>query len=115
MSDSTDLRTRVVAAVKRGMPRAEVVTTFQVRAGSITRWLANLRTTGTLTPQSPPGRTAHMPASAVPALRAQLAAHPDATLAQPVALWAERTGVLVSRWTMRRALGAVGWTRKKSR
>ena len=55
-----------------------------------------------LAPQLPPGRTAHLPASAFPTLRAQLAAHPYATLAQHVALWADRTGVHVSRWTIRR-------------
>jgi transposase len=115
MSYSTDLRTRVVAAVERGMPRAEIVATFQVSAGTIKRWLAKLRTTGTLAPHSPPGRTARIPPSAFPALRAQLAAHPDATLAQHVALWAEHQGVHVSRWTMSRAQRAVGWTRKKSR
>lgn len=113
MSYSTDLRHRVLAVVDRGMVRAEVVVTFQVSAGSIKRWLRQRRTTGTLDPQAPPGRTATIPADQYPALIAQLTAHPDATLDTHCDLWLAGQGVRVSRWTMSRAMDAAGWTRKK--
>lgn len=115
MSYSTDLRQRVLAAVDRGMPRTEVVATFQVSAGSIKRWLTQRRTTGDVAPHAPPGRTATITAAHYPALVAQLRAHTDATLTQHIALWQTSHGVTVSRWTMSRALRAAGWTRKKSR
>ncbi len=37
---SLDLRERVLAAVARGMPRQEVLTTFAISSGSLKRWLA---------------------------------------------------------------------------
>lgn len=113
MSYSTDLRHRVLAALDRGMARAEVVVTFQVSLGSIKRWRRQHRTTGEVDPQPPPGRTATIPATHYPALIAQLTAHPDATLQQHCDLWQASHGVRVSRWTMSRAMAAAGWTRKK--
>ncbi len=115
MSYSSDLRKRVLDAIDRGMARAEVIATFQVSAGSIKRWRARRRSAGDIAPRSPPGRTATLPAAQYPALLAQLAAHPDATLTHHIALWKANHGVTVSRWTMSRALRAAGWTRKKRR
>lgn len=113
MSYSADLRLRVLAAVDRGMARVDVVTTFQVSAGSIKRWLRQRRTTGKLAAHAPPGRTATIAAAHYPALLAQLRADPDATLEAHCDRWQATHGVLVSRWTMSRAMDAVGWTRKK--
>ncbi len=48
---SNDLRARVLAALEQGMPRAEVVTTFQVSLASIKRWLKTQRETGEFTPR----------------------------------------------------------------
>lgn len=115
MSYSIDLRQRVLAAVDRGMPRADVVATFHVSSGSIKRWLRLRRTTGDLAPHPPSGRTATITPAHYPALVAQVQAHADATLAQHIAVWQASHGVTVSRWTMSRALRAAGWTRKKSR
>ena len=61
MSYSSDLRKRVLDAIDRGMARTEVVATFQISMGSIKRWLARRRSTGDITPRSPPGRTATIP------------------------------------------------------
>ena len=63
MSYSVDLRTRVLAAVDRGMTRQAISTTFQVSDGSIKRWLARRRTTGQVDPQVPPGRPATITAA----------------------------------------------------
>lgn len=115
MSYSTDLRTRVLAAVDRGMSRTDVVATFQVSTGSVKRWLARRRTTGDLMPRTPPGRTATITPDQYPALIAQLTDHPDVTLPHHCDLWQARSGVAVSRWTMSRAMRAAGWTRKKKR
>ena len=95
------------------MARAEVAATFQVSVGSIKRWLRQHRSTGTLEAHAPPGRPATIPADHYPALIAQLTAHPDATLQEHCDLWLASHGVLVSRWTMSRAMEATDWTRKK--
>jgi transposase len=47
------------------------------------------------------------------ALRAQVAAHPDATLAEHCQRWQETHGVVVSVPTMGRALQRLGMTLKK--
>jgi transposase len=52
---SVDLRKRVLAALDRGMPRSELVTTFQVSLASLKRWHAARRDTGDFTPQPPTG------------------------------------------------------------
>src|SRR6266511_2935632 len=52
---SVDLRQRVLAALDRGMPRSEVLTTFQVSLASLKRWHAARRDTGDFTPQHPSG------------------------------------------------------------
>jgi transposase len=80
---SVDLRERVLAAFDRGMPRAEVVRTFQVSLASIKRWLAARRNTGDFSPQRPNGGSdATITQDHHEQLRAQVAAFPDATLAE---------------------------------
>ena len=43
---SIDLRERVLAALDRGMPRSQVVSTFQVSLASLKRWHAARRDAG---------------------------------------------------------------------
>lgn len=112
---STDLRERVLAAHARGLSRRELIELFQVSQGSITRWLQQQRLTGDLNPHSPPGRARSIPADQEAALRRQVEAAPDATLADHVAEWAAVYGTQLSAWTFGRALRRIGWSRKKSR
>ena len=83
---SIDLRERTLAALDRGMSRLEVVATFQVSLASLKRWHAARRDTGTLNPRPASGGLA---ATITPEqetdLRAQVAAFPDATLAEHAA------------------------------
>src|SRR5215207_2701761 len=96
---STDLRERVVAAHARGMSRRELNELFQVSQGSITRWLRQHRSTGSLTPASPPGRSLSIPAEQLPLLRAQLEAAPDASLASHTAQWNSDYATNITSWT----------------
>lgn len=112
---STDLRERVLAAHARGLSRRELIEMFQVSQGSITRWLRQQRLTGDLTPRTPPGRARSIPADQQAALRRQLEAAPDATLAAHAAQWAADYGTSLSTWTLARAIRRLGWSRKKSR
>jgi transposase len=114
-SYSVDLRERVVAAVHRGVPRVTVAEQFQVSIPTITRWLRRQRTAGHLTPSPRPGP----PSVKMAALRAnllpQLAAQPDASLAEHCRIFAAEHGVQVSPATMSRVITRhFGWSFKKS-
>jgi transposase len=78
-ASSVDLRQRVLAAVDRGMPRAQVVATFGVSLATLKRWLVLRRACPELTAQAPPGRPRTIGPEHEAALRAQLVQHPDAT------------------------------------
>jgi transposase len=111
---SIDLRQRVLAAVARGMPRQDVVTTFGVSVGTIKRLLAKQRTGADLTPRASDGRRRTIAPAQYAALQAQLDAHPDATFAQHADLWNAVHGTSLSQWTLGRAIRRLQWTRKKS-
>lgn len=112
---SVDLRERVVAAVDAGVPRPEVARRFRVSVATITRYLQRRRATGSLLPGRSPGRTPSSAPAQYPALAAQVAAHPDDTLAQHAATWQAEQGAAVSPWAVDRALVRGTITRKKSR
>ena len=113
---SIDVRERVLAALDRDTPRVEVVTTFQVSLASLKRWLAARRDTGDASPRPASGGLA---ATITPAhddaVRAHVAAVPDATLAAHAARWNAEHGTSLSQWTLGRAIRRLGLTRKKSR
>src|SRR3712207_415133 len=114
-SYSLDLRERVLAAVARGMPRAEVLTTFAISSGSLKRWLTKQRRGEDLRPGTPPGPQLTITPAYHGNLEAQLAAQPDATLAEHATLWNAAHGTTLSQWTLGRAIRGLGWTRKKRR
>ena len=113
---SVDLRERVLSALDRGMPRSEVVSTFHVSLATLKRWHAARRDTGDFTPQSPSGgfEPTILPAQHEE-LRTQVAAFPDATLAEHAARWNAAHATAISQWTIGRAIRGLGLTRKKSR
>ncbi|MDQ5851165.1 MAG: IS630 transposase-related protein [Chloroflexota bacterium] len=112
---SLDLRHRVLAALERGMPRQDVVTTFAISLGTLKRWLVKHRNGLDLRPGSPPGPQPTITRAHHAALQAQLEANPDATLAEHAARWNAAYGTTLSQWTLGRAIRRLGWTRKKRR
>jgi transposase len=80
---STDLRERVVAAVKGGMSRRQAAAHFRVGASSAVRWVAQVEATGNLRPKPMGGdhRSAAIEAQADTIL-SLLAEQPDTTLAE---------------------------------
>ena len=113
---SKDLRLRVLDAVDRGTPRAEVARLFQVSMPTIKRWLRRRRETGTVAPARRPGRPAVKMGPLRAGLLPQLEAQPDATLEEHGRAWERTQHVRVSTATMSRVIaGHFGWTRKKSR
>ncbi len=99
-----ELRDRIVHAVENGLGRAEVARLFAVSPRTISRYLAQQRKTGDLTPGQSPGRPPMIGRDQAAALQAHVAAHLDATLAEHCAVWEHEQGVSVSVATMSRAL-----------
>ncbi len=112
---SVDLRQRVLAALDRGMTRAQVIDTFAVSLATIKCWRAQQRDTADLTPKTPPGRLRTITVEQHAVLWAQLEADNDATLAMHTQWWNEVHGSMISERTMSRAITRLGWTRKKRR
>jgi transposase len=109
-----ELRTRIVAAVDRGMAHAEVARIFAVSERTIRRYRAQQRQTQDLTPGQSSGRPPTIGPDQAASLSAQVAAQPDATLADHCAIWARDHGVTVSVATMSRAIRRLAITLKKS-
>ena len=109
-----DFRDRLLRALDAGLARAEAARTFGVTDRTIRRWQQRRRETGTVAATPRRGRQRHIGAEAEPALREQVRAHPDATLAEHCAFWAAAPGVTVSAATMSRALRRLALPLKKS-
>jgi transposase len=111
---SVDLRERVVAAVAAGEAHRAVAARFRVSPATVGNYLRLRRATGSLAPRPRPGGVPDIPPARYPALLAQLAADPDATLEQHCATWAEAEGQVVSVSTMGRTIARAGWTYRKN-
>jgi len=110
---SKDLRRRVLRAVDAGQSQAEIAKTFAVSVATIKRYLKQRRETGHVQPKAIPGRPAKKGALLQAHLRAQLAAHPDATREEHCQLFQAAYGIQVSTASISRARAVLGWTRKE--
>jgi transposase len=110
---SRDLRERLVHAVTSGQAPAEVARTMGVSVSSVRRYVRTAAAGRSLESGRSSGGPRKIPAADEDALRAQAAAAPDATLAEPCATWAAAGHRAVSVATMHRALGRLGLTRNK--
>lgn len=82
----------------------EVARRTGVSPSSLRRWKATRARGASLEPGTSPGGPRKIGPADEPALQAQVAAQPDATLAEHCAQWAADGQVAVSRATMSRAL-----------
>ena len=117
---SLDLRERLLRARDAGLSAAEVERTLGVSGRTQRRWTQRVAAGAALAADQPPGRARKIPPDAEAALRGQVAASPDATLADHCARWAATTGatgptVRVSTATMSRTLTRLGLPLKKRR
>ena len=114
---SKDLRVKVLDAVDRGMPRAEVAKIFGISLPSIKRWLKRRRETGEVSAKVPSGPPAIKGAMLKEWLPAHLRSNPDLTLEEHCEAFEEDMGVKVSTATMSRKISHLpggGWPIKKS-
>jgi transposase len=109
-----DLRERAVAAVDAGMARSEVARAYGVHPRTLERWVARARRGEPLADRPRSGRPPKIAPGQRVVLAAQVAAAPDATLAEHCERWARGTGTRVGRSTMARELARLGLTLKKS-
>ncbi len=111
---SADLRERLLGAIDAGLPLAEGARLFGVCPSTIRRWRQRQRQTGSVAARPRPGRTPRIGPALAAALQAQVAAFPDATLAQHCASWETAHGARLSVATLSRVIRRLGITVKKS-
>ena len=111
---SLDLRERALRAEAAGLSGAEIEQALGISRRTLARWHQRLAADGSLVPGQSPGRPRKIAAPQEAALREQVAAHPDATLAEHCTLWQQAHGVTVSPATMCRALARIQGPLKKS-
>ncbi len=110
---SSDLRERVVRAVDQGRSQREAARLFGMGVSSVKRYLQQRAQTGTLQRRPIPGGPRRIGREQEPRLQAQVAAAPEATIAEHCTQWEQAHGQRVSGATMWRAIHRLGWTRKK--
>ena len=112
---SRDLRERLLALVASGMSVAEVARRTNVSRSSLWRWCHLAAEGQSLDPKHSPGGPRKIGPEQEDALRAQVDATPDATLAEHGAAWAAAGHGHVRVSTMNRALDRLGLPLKKRR
>ena len=110
---SRDLRERLLQLLASGLSAVEVAQRTGVRVSRLHRWKTKAETGESLEPRHSPGGPRKIGPEAEAALRDQVAAHPDATLAEHCAFWQQAGQEAVSVATMSRALQRLGWPLKK--
>jgi transposase len=109
------LRERIVQAVDSGQSQREAARRFGVGGSSVKRYLHQRQQRGSLQRRPIPGGQRRIGREQEAVLWARLAAEPAATLAEHCSWWEQAHGQRVSIATMARAIGRLGWTRKKDR
>jgi transposase len=111
---SLDLREKIIAAVWRGMSKAQTARTFGVSATSVKRYVKLAEEGKLLSPGKAPGRQGKLGGSGMKLLEEDLYARPAVTYEKRAALFsASCSGVRVSRATICRMIRRLGYTRKK--
>lgn len=108
-----DLRERLLQAVASGLAVVEIARMMDVSSSSVHRWKRKAATGASLDPGTSPGGPRKIGLADEDALRAQVTAVPDATLAEHCAEGAATGHAVVSRATMSRALHRLGLPLKK--
>ena len=112
---SIDLREKIVAAVGRGMSKAQAARTFGVGATSVKRYVKLKEEGKPLTPDKAPAKKAKLDGNAMKLLEEDLKTRPALTYERRADLLYELLGVRVSKSTICRMVGRLGYTRKKDR
>ena len=112
---SVDLREKILAAVRRGMSKAQAARTFGVGATSVKRYVKLAEQGKSLSPGKAPGKQGKLDANAMKLLEEDLHSRPALTYEKRADLLYELVGVRVSKSTICRMVRGLGFTRKKDR
>ena len=112
---SVDLREKIVAAVRRGMSKAQAARAFRVGATSVKRYVKLAEEGKPLTPGKAPGKQSKLGEGGMRLLEEDLRARPAVSHGQRAEYLFELLGVKVSEPTICRAIKRLGYTRKKDR
>jgi transposase len=110
---SVDLRKKIVNAVRRGRPKAEVARIFGVGISSVKRYMKMAEVDGSLDPKKAPGKKRKLDETGMMLLEEDLRARPTATYEQRANFLDALLGMRVSKSTICRAVKRLGYTRKK--
>jgi transposase len=110
---SEDLREKIVAAIERGMPKAQAARSFDVSLSSVKRYVKKADHGESLAPKKSPGSAPKLDEKATKLLEEDLKQRPFATLQERCDYIHALTGLSVSRSTTCRAIARIGSSRKK--
>jgi transposase len=109
---SEDLRKKIVAAIERGMPKAQAARTFSVSLSSVKRYVRSVRQGESLTPKKSPGRPRIVDQKAQLLLEKDVEERPSATVSQRRRFLEHITGTDMSDATVRRLMKRLGFSQK---
>ena len=112
---SEDLREKIVAAIERGMPKAQAARTFDVSLSSVKRYARIARRGESLTPKKSPGRPTKADEKARVLLEEDAKERPAATISQRRRFLEHLTGSTLSDSTVRRLMKQLGFSQKNGR
>ena len=109
---SEDLRTKILRAVDRGMPKSEAARTFGVSRSSVKRYAAARREGRPLAPKKHPGSKPKLDVKARKILETDVEERPAVTLKERCRFLEEVVRVSVSESTLSRLLRKMGFVPK---
>jgi transposase len=109
---SEDLRKKIVAAIERGMSKAQAARTFDVSLSSVKRYARSARQGDSLTPKKSPGRPRIVDEKAQLLLERDVEERPAATIGQRRRFLEHITATTLSDSTVRRLMKRLGFSQK---
>jgi len=109
---SEDLRKKVVAAIERGMSKAQAARLFDVSLSSVKRYSRIARRGGSLEPRKSPGRPRKADEKARLLLEKDVEERPAATISQRRRFLEHITSTTLSDSTVRRLMKRMGFSQK---
>jgi transposase len=109
---SEDLRKKIVAAIERGMSKAQAARLFDISLSSVKRYSRTARQGGSLEPRKSPGRPHKIDENAQLLLEKDIEERPAATVTQRRHFLEHVSGRTLSDSTVRRLLKRLGFTQK---
>jgi transposase len=109
---SEDLRKKIVAAIERGMSKAQAARLFDVSLSSVKRYSRTVREGGSLEPKKSPGRPRKADEKARVLLEKDVEERPSATISQRRRFLEHITATTLSDSTVRRLMKRMGFSQK---